>query len=205
MKTLAVCVFVLFSVSAQAGMIFNTGAGDGFTSRPAGGTYQGVGTPVSVSTATTLTNIAMDLSMPNGGNIEYMIWDGTDVNLLFTTAAEAVTPGSTLTFVQSPNFSFSLVAGDTYYFGVISDAVIDGNLNVSYFSLDNTFTQNGLASLCCNSNYDNFASPTPDAPGGATMALQLFGTQTTTPEPATFGMIGAALSLLGLSRLRRNR
>src|ERR1035438_4664030 len=134
MKTLAVCVFVLFSVSAQAGMIFNTGAGDGFTSRPAGGTYQGVGTPVSVSTATTLTNIAMDLSMPNGGNIEYMIWDGTDVNLLFTTAAEAVTPGSTLTFVQSPNFSFSLVAGDTYYFGVISDAVIDGNLNVSYFS-----------------------------------------------------------------------
>jgi len=147
----------------------------------------------------------MDLYMPNGGNIEYMIWDGTDTSLLLLTAAEAVTPGSTLTFDQSPTFSFSLVAGDTYYFGVISDALSDGNLNVGYFSAASTFTQNGLSSLCCNSNYNNYASPTPAGGGGATMALELFGTQTAVPEPATFGLIGAALSLLGLSRLRRSR
>ena len=84
MKLLGFFSFLAFAISANAGLLFNTGIGNAVTSRPQNGSFEGIGTKVQVATNTTLTNIAMDLDMPNGGTIKYMIWDSTDTNLLFS-------------------------------------------------------------------------------------------------------------------------
>ena len=203
MRVIHICAGLIFGVTLHASLLFDTGPGNTTTSRPQGGAFNGVGTPVTVSTTTNLTNIAMDIMMPNGGNITYMIWDSSDTTLLFS-ETQALAPTGSLSFVLSTAFSFALVAGQTYNFGVISDATTNGAFTISDFSTSATFTQNGLSSICCNTNYNNFASPTPNGGGGATIALDLYGTQASAPEPGTFAMFGgAALALIGYRRIRR--
>jgi hypothetical protein len=177
------CLFtaipVVIAGGAQAGLLFDAGAGNGTTGRPAD---SGIGTGVSVSTTTTLTQMAISLAMPNGGDIKYMIWDGTDSTLLFSETQAVAASGST-SYVLSTLFSFTLDAGSTYYFGVIGD----NSLNVNYIFPATSVTQNGLTSLNSgNTNYNTFADPTPTSGGGTTMTLQLYGNQTAVPEPSAF-------------------
>jgi hypothetical protein len=191
------CLFaaipVVLAGGAQASLIFDAGAGNNTTSRSAD---NGPGTGVSVSTTTTLTQMAMSLKMPNGGDIKYMIWDGTDANLLFS-ETQAVAASGTTSYVLSTLFSFTLDAGSTYYFGVIGD----NNLLVDFMFPPTTVTQNGLTSLNTgNSNYNNFANPTPAGFAGATITLQLFGDQTAIPEPSAFVPVAMGLGVFLLRK-----
>jgi hypothetical protein len=198
-----VCALLTLSFSLHADLLLNTGAGNFVTSRPqSGGLFQGTGTEVSVATTTTLTGMAMDLDMPSGGMIKYMIWDGTDTSLLFS-ETQTLAASSTLTFVQSTPFSFTLLAGNSYFFGVISNATSDGSFNISDFFPPDIVTQNGLSTVCCNSNYNNFASPTTTSGGSATIALELFGTQASVPEPNS--VILMSTMLLAVAFLARKR
>jgi hypothetical protein len=182
-------------------ILLNTGAGNFTTSRPQEAeTDQGTGQGVSVSTTTFLTGMGMDLDLPNGGNIKYMIWDGTDSTLLFS-ETQSVAASSTLSFVQSTPLAFTLNAGSSYFFGVISDQnQSDSQFNISAFVPAITLTQNGLSILPGNTNYDDFASPIPILGGGATIALELIGTQTQVPEPAALPVIAAVFCLLAFKR-----
>jgi hypothetical protein len=161
-----------------------------FTSFRGPGEDPGAGQGIAVSTATSLTNIAVDLAMPNAGNVKFMIWDSTNSSLLLITPPEAVAASATPAYVESPNFSFTLNPGNTYFFGVIGDNAIDINF---YNPPPPAFNQNGLdALLTGNTNYDNFASPTPLGNGSAEMTLRLFGTQAAVPAP----LIGHGLPVL---------
>jgi hypothetical protein len=180
----------------QGSMLLNAGAADGTTVRGAG---SGPGTGVSVATATTLTQMAISLDMPNGGNLEYMIWDGTDSTLLYS-EEQAVSASSTTSYVLSTPFSFTLNAGSTYYFGVIGD----NSLDVDLIFPATTVTENGLTTLITgNTNYSGFGDPMPVGNGTTTITLELFGTQAAgTPEPSTWLMMFAGSGLIAALRNR---
>jgi hypothetical protein len=167
--------------SAQSALLFDNGTGNFTSFRSATNPPDGAGSGIAVSTATNLTNIGVDIAMPNGGDVKFLIFDSTNSTLLLATSPEAVAPSSTPAYVTSPNLSFTLNAGSTYYFGVIGD----NNIDINFYVPPQPFDQNGLDALQTgNSNYDNFASPifVPPLEGGL-MTLQLTGTQAVVPAP----------------------
>jgi hypothetical protein len=180
MKTLLALIgLTIYSAPSQADtVIFSTGPGDATTFRSAG---SGLGQPIFASDTVTISGMAMDLAMPNGGDIKYMIWNSTNSVLLFS-EEQAVAASTTPEFVESEPFSFTLEADSTYYFGVIGD----NNLNVEYITPSVPVTQNGLSAvLTGNSNYVNFTDPMASSPGFVEVALQLYGPGVPpVPEPA---------------------
>jgi len=187
-----------FSSPLLAATLLDLGAPNFTTTRPAD---NGPGQLVNVATNTSLTNIGFYSATPNGGNVKYMIWDGTNSTLLFSIVGTTVT-GSTPTLTFSPDFTFNLLAGSSYYFGIISDSALDvGIINNGAITL----TQNGLTATGNNSNYTNFGSPTFVALAGASINLVLLGTQTgAVPEPATWMMMIIGFGAIGWS-VRRGR
>ena len=152
----------------------------------------GPGQGVAAGANITITQMAMDLNMPNGGDIKYMIWDSTNTTLLYSQVL-TLAASSTQTFVLSNPFSFNLAAGQTYYFGVIAD----NNLTVSDFFPAQTLSQDGLTLVNPNSNYTNFASPTFSIFGAASITLELLGNSTSTiPEPASCALLVSAVAIL---------
>ncbi len=183
-------------IPARGSLLLNTGPGNATTVRVSD---SGVGQGVAASTNITITQMAMDLNMPNGGDIKYMIWNAANTTLLYSQVL-AVGQPARQSFVLSNPFSFNLSAAQTYYFGVIGD----NNLDVSYFFPPLTLSQNGLALVNPNSNYSSFASPIFAGNGGVSIALELFGTSASSvPEPASFALVAAALSILALRFARR--
>jgi hypothetical protein len=196
-RCLRICLLTAALIGVATGvkgsLLFDSGTSNGTTGV---GSNAGPGTGVSVSTTTTLTQMAMSLAMPNGGDIKYMIWDSTDTTLLFS-VTQAVSASASTSYVLSTAFSFTLNAGSTYFFGEIGD----NNLTVDYIFPATSVTQNGLTSLSTgNTNYTNFASPTPISGGSTTLPLRLYGTQLATPEPSAFLPVAAGLGLFLLRK-----
>lgn len=186
-RGLLVALPLLIAPVAQA-QLLDTGLGNSTTFR---GPNSGPGQGVLVSTATTLTNIGFYLGSPNGGNVKFLIFDGTNTSLLFFTALTLRPQSDGILTVSNP-FTFALNAGSTYNFGVISDQALD----VSYFFPPSTSSANGLSVVGVNTNYANYSAPTPAGGGGASIALALYGTQgavTTTPEPASIALLATGL------------
>lgn len=189
--TFMVCAGLAWNVPAKATLILDTGPGTFTTMRASD---SGPGQGVAANQNVTITQMAMDLNLPNGGDIKYMIWDVTNTTLLYSQIL-TIAPSSTPTFVLSNPFSFNLSAGQTYYFGVIAD----NNLTVSAFFPAETLSENGLTLVNPNSNYANFSSPTFSSFGAASITLQLYsGTTTVTPEPASCALLAGALGILAL-------
>ena len=200
----AVSALVAASETGQATLLFDDGTGNFTSFRSPANPPDGAGQGIAVSTNTNLTNIGVDIAMPTGGNVKFLIFNAANSALLLATSPETLPASTTPAYVESPSFSFTLNAGTTYFFGVIAD----NNIDINFYFPPQTFDQNGLdALLTGNSNYDNFASPmlaTANPFGGAEMTLQLFGTQAASaPEPASIGILG--VGLLGLGLLRRYR
>ena len=185
------------ATNLSASVLFDTGVGSSFTPRTSDGPGQGV----SVGVNTTLTQIGFYMDAPTADNVKFLIFDGTNSTLLFS-ETQPLAASNNISLVLSNPFSFDLLAGNTYYFGVISDNAE----NVSYIFPPTSSTQNNLSLVNPNSNYGNFASPTFDGLAGATIALELVGTQGTsaTPEPGTLVSISGA-GLLALAAAYRKR
>jgi hypothetical protein len=204
MRNLMKCVvagagFAMATLSSPllASTLLDLGAPNFTTNRSAG---DGPGQLVNVATNTSLTNIGFYSATPNGGNVKYMIWDGTNSTLLFSIVGTTVT-GSTPTLTFSPDFTFNLLAGSSYYFGIISDSALDvGTINNGAITL----TQNGLTATGGNSNYTNFASPISAGNAFASINLVLLGSQGAVPEPATWMMMLIGFGAIGWS-VRRGR
>jgi hypothetical protein len=181
-----------------ASTLLDTGAPNGTSTRTAD---SGPGQLINVATNTTLTSIGFYSATPNGGNVKYMIWDGTNSTLLFSIVGTTVT-GSTPTLTFSQDFTFNLLAGSSYYVGIISDSA----LNVGFTFPEITVSQNGLTATGDNSNYVSFASPGLFGTGGGSINLVLRGTQGAVPEPATWAMMMIGFGAIGISmRHRRQR
>ncbi len=183
--------------AARAGVILDTGIGNSATSRTTDGPGQGV----IVGATTQLTQFGFYLDTPDGADAKFMIWNGDNSSLLYSQTL-SLAPSDTISLVLTNPFSFTLDAGSTYYFGVISDTA----MNVSFWYPIISLMQNNLTlTTDGNSNYGSFDSPTFEGLAGATIALQLVNGGTAAPEPGTIGMFTlGALGLVALARKRKS-
>jgi hypothetical protein len=191
---LAAAVVLCFAGNAMATTLFDLSPTNGTTFR---GSDFGPGQGVIVGTTTTITDMAFFLNMPNGGDLKFMIWDGTNANLLFSSVLSGVAASNTQTWVSANPFSFTLTAGNEYWFGIIAD----NNVDVGYIFPPITYSANGLTAVTTgNSNYNSFANPVFSGYASAEIGLRLFG-GTTVPEPGSLLLLGSGvLGVVGVLR-----
>ena len=186
------------AINAKSETIFDLSSTTAFTNRSAG---SGVGQAVAVSTTTTITDMGFYLNLPSGGDVKFMIWDSSDSNLLFSSVLSGVSASESQSWVYSDPFSYTLNAGQTYWFGVIADSTA----HIGIISQVYSYSANGLSAVIGNSNYSSFSTPSSSGNGSAEIGLRLDGgeTPTPTPEPSSIGLLGMGLaSLAGIARRR---
>jgi len=176
---------VLIPTQADADLLLDTGSvTSNATERDPGSI--GFGQGVSVTATTDLTQFAMFLESPTGGNVKYMIWDGSNTNLLLSDIAP-LTASTSPEWILSDPLSLTLLGGNSYYFGVIQDS--NTELIAPFFFPPSSITENGLTTLDTgNSNYEDFLSPVFLSMAGGGFPLRLYGTQAIVnpvPEPSS--------------------
>ena len=176
--------FILMPQRSRAELLLDTGtATTSSTVRDPGSI--GFGQGVSAATTTSLTQFAMFLESATGGNVKYMIWNGTNSSLLLSDIVP-LTPSNSPEWILSDPLSFTLNSGDTYYFGAIQDA--NTQIIAPFFSPPTSVTQNGLTTLDTgNSNYEDFLSPIFSSLAGGAFPLRLYGAEAIinpAPEPS---------------------
>jgi hypothetical protein len=176
---------VLIPTQAHADLLLDTGSvTSNATERDPGSI--GFGQGVSVTATTDLTQFAMFLESPTGGNVKYMIWDGSNTNLLLSDIAP-LTASTSPEWILSDPLSLTLLGGNSYYFGVIQDS--NTELIAPFFFPPSSITENGLTTLDTgNSNYEDFLSPVFLSMAGGGFPLRLYGTQAIVnpvPEPSS--------------------
>jgi hypothetical protein len=164
--------------------------------------FLGFGQELIVSTTTNLTGIAFNLSATTATTAEYMIWNGDNSQLLYTSQAVAIAASTTKSWIEAP-VSFTLNAGSTYFIAVLTSG------NASLSNSNGPDVASGFTAVVDNGDYRNFAAPQYFGNGGRDIALQLTGTQNTTldqsavPEPGSIALLGTGL--LGLAGTMRRR
>ena len=194
---------ILMPGRARADLLLDTGTATmGNSGRDPGDI--GFGQGVFVTTTTELTQMAMFLEAPNGGTLKYMIWDGSNTNLLLSDIV-SVSASIAPEWILSDPLSLTLNSDSTYYFGAIQDDTTQ--IFAPFFTMSTSMTQNGLTTLTTgNSNYADFITPIFTAFGGASFPLQLFGTQETSgtlvPEPSALMFLACGSIAIAWRRRR---
>ncbi len=154
----AFCSALSSTFAASAAPIFDSGAVN-FTGGFAPGASLGEGSAISVSTTTTIGQVAVPLYMPGGGSVTFMIWNSTNSALLFSQTVPVAAGGSGLAtnYVLSDPFSFTLDAGSTYFFGVLGNT----NIDIGGHHPPVGTTMNGLTSVASGQAYYTLSGGSP--------------------------------------------
>jgi hypothetical protein len=195
---LGAMAMLLLTCSAFAdNLVFDLSPANGTTFRSAD---NGPGQGVVVTTTQTISSFGFYLDMPNGGDLKFMIWDDTNTNLLLTDV-RSFSPFGTQDWVYTNPINFTLNAGHTYWFGVISDNEED----VGYIFPPVNYSVNGLTAVTSgNANYTGYANPAFGGNGGAEIALRIT-TGSAVPEPGSIALMGTGvLGLAGVLRRKFN-
>ena len=183
------------SGAAQAAVVFDLSPTNGTTYRSSD---FGPGQGVAVSQNTTVTDFAFYANMPSGGDARFMIWNGDNSSLLFSQTVNSIAASGSQSWIDSGPMSFSLAAGNTYYFGLIADS----SINIGHIYPTVPYSANGLTALIDgNSNYNDFTTPYSSGNASAEIGLQI----SAVPLPGAMTMFGAALAGLGLLGARSRK
>jgi hypothetical protein len=194
----SVVALILIPTRAHADLLLDTGTLTSSSTERDPGSI-GFGQGVSVTTTTSLTQFAMYLESPTGGNAKYMLWDATNTNLLLSDIVP-LTSSTSPDWILSDPLSFTLLSGNTYYFGAIQDG--NTGLIAPFFFPLSSISQNGLTTLDTgNANYEDFLAPVFSSLAGGGFPLRLYGTQgivNTVPEPSSALLLTGMLTSLML-------
>lgn len=201
MRKLSLTLLTLVAVACLAttafadNLVFDLSPANGFTSRSAG---NGIGQGVDVSTTQTINDMQFFLNLPNGGDLKFFIFNGTNDSLLYLQEETGIAASQNPAWISSPEFNFTLQAGSTYYFGVIAD----NDASIGYIFPPINYSNNGLtARTDGNSNYSGYGEPVFSGNGSAEAALRL-GTSPV-PEPGSMMLMGTGV--LGLAGVLRRK
>ena len=170
-------IALLGAPACFAGVVFDTGTGN--TTTPTFAPDQGLGQPILVSSDTVLTQLGFYTNLLDGGHLNFLIFDSTNSNLLFS-ISEAVPASDTPSLILSPSFSFQLTGGTTYHFGFVTDS----RFGLDYFFPGISFSQDGFSFAGTNDVYNGYPDATFLRTGNADVALQLDGA-VAAPEPGS--------------------
>lgn len=154
-KLFLLTVLAIFATASNAfaALTFDLSPTNGLTTYDAN---FGAGQGVSVTTTQTITDMGFYLDQPNGGDLKFMIWDATNSTLLFSSTLNPGPSFSPQWFYANP-FSFTVNAGQTYWFGVIND---HSAMQLGTIVPPVNYSNNGLTAITSgSSNYVNYASP----------------------------------------------
>jgi len=185
-------------IPARAGILLTTG--DVYGTHEARTAESAILTYVAVGASdVTIAGFGSKGMISANGNVEFAIFDGGNSNdTLFVSTSQAVRFDGTDRWYDSPTFTFTLLANQSYYLGLISDKAFtyDWNLNVP------AVASNGLTAVFnMNGNAISFTNPVFFQQGGVQQAIEIFDGQTGVPEPATFLLTGGVL--IGFAGIRR--
>ena len=142
--------------------------------------------------------------MTADGNVEWLIFDNSSTpQLLFSTSPVAQIATTTDQWYDSPTFSFTLLANQDYYMGLIADQDFVYNWELDGATAESA---NGLtAPIGQNGNAATFAAPTWDGGGGVQQSIRIFApdAEADAPEPGSVALMGAGL--IGLAVAMRKR
>ena len=199
----ASCVAAVLSLPSFADVIFDN-ADPPLTVTNRDSSIEGVAAYLQIGASDVPINqISINVQPMQNGQLKFVIFSdiappGSDAGKLLFSDTVNVSASTSLSYILSDPFSFTLHAGQYYDIG----AIFSGT-DVSYTYDLVSDSENGITSIVSNENVDNFASPVLVGHGLSDINIRLYSPTTVAPEPLNLGL--AALGLSGLLLVRRSR
>jgi hypothetical protein len=186
---LAVGALAVSATPARAAFILSTDPGGTMETRLVGNTAGGITTALTVGPAdVTITGFGTYGRMRADGNLRFVIFVAADRSApVFDSGPVATAAAAAAGWYDSPDLSFTLLAGTEYRLGVIADQ----DFTYTWDARGPTVTAGGLTLLGGrNGNTGpSFGAPIHFGDGGVTNSLRVLGPTPTTANPAPPGVV----------------